>query len=316
MDTDLAPIDVALHWPFIRSHLLLERWPAAGRALDALAVQQLDANGRAVQFGTRFWTEAGLTRGQIGATTQALVELERRRVVARYSGRGRRGHSWTFVPSIRHWVAMPWSGRGRNVDDAVRSCACRAPRPVVAVIPGQPVALSRASAVFRLSSADHLQRPGLFPVEERDYGARRATTGQRPRISLVEPRDYGADPGSPYLLPGELTFSVEGARERFDALLEAVEGKCGQTVYPTAFKMRARLAALAEQLDDRQAAAVLQLFEARPDRMFVPKAVDVLADLSTDPAVRRSPRQHPAGSALGQQPVRMDLAGFLPEPVA
>jgi hypothetical protein len=130
MDTDLAPIDVALHWPFIRKHLQLDRRPAARRALEALAVQQLAADGHAVRFGTKFWLAAGMTPGEAGRTTTALRELEDQRVVARYQGRGRLGDSWTFVPSVRHWTAMPWIGSGRSVETAVASCSCRAVAPI------------------------------------------------------------------------------------------------------------------------------------------------------------------------------------------
>ncbi len=237
MDTDLAPIDIALHWPFIRRHLLIGRRPSAARALDALATRQLDAGGNPVSFGTRFWRGAGLTPGQIGATTDALLELERRAVVARYPGRGRLGHSWTFVSSVRHWSGMTVPGTGRAVTVAVSGCACRGPRPVVAVIPGQGTALSRSSAVFRLSEADHLHRPGLFPVEDRDYRATPATTGRRPRLFPVEDRDYRAAPGALYLASGDSKESLsledlsEEELESFRVLRQVVLEQCRMDLF-------------------------------------------------------------------------------------
>jgi hypothetical protein len=316
MDTDLAPVDLALHWPFIRSHLLLERWPAAGRALDALAVQQLDALGNPVRFGTKFWRAAGLTDGQIGSTTDALLELERRRVVARYPGRGRLGHSWTFVPSIRHWRSMPWSGTGRSVEITVRGCACRGPCPVVAVVPGQGVALSRTWGVFRLSAADHLQRPGLLPVDDRDYGARSATTGQRPRLSLVDDRDYGAaegaNPGSPSSLP-EL-FKLIKRSQRFYELVEAFDLQSEEPLW-IGSKYYLELMKLWIRLDhvEAQEEALIAEFRRHPGKVHRGNVVDVVADLSTAASVKGANR--PVGTR-SQHPSLMDLSRFAPEPVA
>jgi hypothetical protein len=238
MDTDLAPIDIALHWPRIRRHLLLHRWPSAARALDALATSQLDVGGNPVQFGTKFWTELGLTPGQIGATTKALLELERRRVVSRQFGRGCIGHSWTLLPSVSHWRGMTVPGTGRGVEEAVRACDCRAPRAGIALLPGQRGALSRTKAVIRLPESDHLQRPGLLLVEERVAGARSAMLAQRPRLSLVEERDAGAAPGSLYLA-SEVSIDTsskeapsEEQRECFAVFSQTMDEQCGQRPYP------------------------------------------------------------------------------------
>ncbi len=314
MDAPLAPIDVANHWPFLRTYLLLDHWPAADLALGALAERQVENEGEAAAFGTRFWRGSGLTAGEAGRVTQSLAELERRGVVFRYAGIGRRPHAWSFAPSIRHWRDLSWSRPARQAERVIAACSCRAPCPFVARFPGQSVLLSRGTAQFRLSEASHLRRPGLLsvdnPVDSRDKRARRATNGQPRAWEPVETRDKWAAEPSPYLSSRELTFSIEGAAQRFALLTRTIEQACSQTLYGR--RPLARVAAIAERLDDAQTTRLCELLAAFPDRLFIPKAVDVAEDLSAGREVKQAGRSL---RALGDHPAGVDLPDLrLPSP--
>ena len=167
MDTSLAPIDVAAHWPFIRRNLDLTGQRSMQRALGLLAVLQLEARGEPTQVGLARARSAGLTAGEAGRLRVVLRELERRGVAMRFPGPDRRGHAWSFRPEIGRWAAMPWIGSREGVARAVLACSCRAASADGARIPGQRITLPRGGIEFRLSEADHLWRPGLLPVETR-----------------------------------------------------------------------------------------------------------------------------------------------------
>ncbi len=284
---DLDPTTVANHWPFIRRHLDLERWPSADLALGALAVRQVECGGQSVTFGTWFWKAAGLTRGETGRITMTLLELERRGVVIRYRGRGSRPHAWSFAPSMRHW-SMPWVGSGRNVHAVIRGCICRAARPGIARLPGRNDHPSRDWPTFYLSQADHVRPTGPLPVDTRDPRAERAMPGQSDAQMPVDTRDPRAAGGTPYLSSRELTFSIEGSEQRFAALIQGAEAKTGQELFGP--RLRLRMAALAHRLTDDQVTALLKLLDRRVDRQFFPKTVEVLEDLSTTAEVKRAAR--------------------------
>jgi hypothetical protein len=291
MDTDLAPIDVANHWPFIRSNLHLERWPAAAVALDQLAYWQVDAGGQPVRFGTKFWTEhVGVTAGEAGRIRMVLLELERRRVVARYPGAGRRGNSWTFLTSIESWRSMPWGGTGRNVAVVVRGCLCRAARGGIARFPGHSGGLSRGNGVFCLSEADHIRRPGLLPVETRDAPAERAMPPRRPGLLPVETRDAPAANKALHLSITELELIRRD--QRFSDCLEAFEARAGYPLWEGS-KQWFPLARVFLRLTDAQKVALLEQLDAYPGQLHKGNVGDVAADLSTSAEVKKAGRLVP-----------------------
>src|SRR6185437_1502379 len=135
MDTDLAPIDVAQHWPFLERHLV-RLPPAVRRALWLVAEAQVDTDGEACSVRSRL-LEAGGTAGEAGRVSVVLTELEERDVVVRYRGRGRRPHLWSFRPNIYRWRGFVWESSAKDVEEAVSQCFCRAADAVVARFPGQ-----------------------------------------------------------------------------------------------------------------------------------------------------------------------------------
>jgi len=312
METSLAPVDVANHWPYLREQLLLERWPSARVALDAVAVRQAEGGGSPATFGSRFWLDSGMTKGQASRVTQTLVELERRRVLSRHRGAGRRPHAWSFVPSVRHWVAMPWVYSGRDAERAISLCACTAACPVVPRLPGQGTALSRGKDAIRLPEKFHLLRPGVFPVDTRDYGASRGTTGRRPALQLVDTRDYGAadgpNSGVPLLSPDE--FKLIREKQRFDELIEAYEIASDQELWENSKYWRLLVRAyLRAAPTPAQEEALVLAFRRWSGRVHRGNVASIVEDLGVEQSVKgagRSPVPRGSGPAL------IDLGFALP----
>jgi hypothetical protein len=308
MSTSLVPIDVALHWPFFRACLLLDRWPAADRALEELAIQQADNEGEPIAFGSSYWRGMGLTAGEAGRMRTVLNELATRGVLVKRTAEGGPvAHAWSFRPTVCRWRPMPWARPARDVERIVGSCSCRAPRVMSARLPGQGVARARGSGEFRLSVDFHLRRPGTLPVETRAHHTRRALRTFDRAWEPVETRAHDTGSARLHLSLKELTFLIEeDSKQRFAALLEKGEALCGQELYGD--RLRARLARLAAGLSAPQVQALLRALDAFPDRLFAPKFVDVAEDLSTTPSVKHAGRElHPS-----RDPARLDLLGAAP----
>ncbi|MGA2835486.1 MAG: hypothetical protein ABSF84_02705 [Acidimicrobiales bacterium] len=323
MDTYLDPIDIALHWPFLRTQLLFERRPAYVRALDVLAGLQADSGGQPVRIGTRRWREAGLTGGEIGRSTTALRDLQELGVVHRDKGSGARAHSWTFQPTVRNWRSMPWVSSGRDAHRVIEGCIYRAACPGIARFPGQSVAGSRGNRHFRLSAEMHLHPPGLLPVETRDPVASRAIPWHGRAYEPVETRDPVAASRSLYLSPRELTFSIEGSEQRFAVLTKAIEARTGQPLY--GYKPIARVKALAEKLDDGQAEALAREIAMSTGHQYIPNIIGIAEDLSVDRRVVMEARRQQEGSVRFSGPETdhlqdlsqlADRFAFQPEPAA
>lgn len=152
----ISAFAVASHWPYVRSHLLLDRRPAASRALELLAHQVADNGGDPVPMSRRRLHVLGLTPGEAGNAWAALSELEEAGVLARYRGSGRRPDLWTFVGAIAERWRVPWRWGGREVEIVVGHCICRAGSDFAARFPGQSVAGPPESELFRLPPDAHL----------------------------------------------------------------------------------------------------------------------------------------------------------------
>ena len=286
MTQAIDPIPVVAHWPYVRRNLNLHRARVAARALDLLAELQADACGASVRLGRARLIETGLTPGEAGAVYNALVDLERRRVVVRDRATGRRADAWSFHPGIRHWRAMPWTGAGKSVEIAITSCACSTFRAVAARNPGQGVAQLHLMPSFWLSVDDHLRPPGLFPVDSRGDGIFRAATARRPGETPVDSRGYGASPSAPLLFTEEESSSLlplEEEDERIKTLRKVLPGLAWG-------KPANELVALAMRLTVDQSRAVAGMLErylanshARPG---VPQAVGLLHQFAAAPSVR------------------------------
>lgn len=157
----LSPFDVARHWPFFRSHLLLDRQPAQDRALRALAHQQAISAGDPVAMSRARLRLVGLTAGEAGHAWAALAELERAGVVRRYRGSGSRPDVWSFTGMVHRW-RVPWRWGGREAEMVVAHCICRAEIPFAARFPGQSVTRCGEFATFRLPPEAHLDFRGEF----------------------------------------------------------------------------------------------------------------------------------------------------------
>lgn len=119
-----------------------------------------------------------------------LRELEARGVVARHAaGSGTRANVWSFTTNVGHRWKILWRSSGRDVENSVELCSCRAVSPLVARLAGQSVVRSRGQTIFRLPPEAHL---GFYPPPSRDYGADRATRSSVAWGSGPGPRDYGA----------------------------------------------------------------------------------------------------------------------------
>jgi len=233
MEADLTPLDVATHWPLLRHHLLLDRSPAYLAALDLLAERQVEAQGNPCYLGVGAIEAAGFTRGQTGRFRQVLRILEERGVVIRFAGSGRRPNLWSFTGSVQRWTGMPWRYSAREPVRAIAGCACRVACVVVACFPGQSVAGFGETEVFAVPEEFHLRRPGLLPVEVRDYDTSHATTTHRPGLFPVD----NSDPAPPYCASKDLITPLhsEGRREeeeeKIATLLSAVSKATGRPVW-------------------------------------------------------------------------------------
>lgn len=243
---DLSPADVAHHWPFVRRKLFLARWCAGDRALQLLAQHQAASGGEPAELGrARIGTDLGLTAGEAGNVWRALSELETRQVVTRHRGCGRRPDAWSLRPEIGRWRGLPWETSGRDVESAVSSCICRADSALAARFPGQRGAKPRG---VWLSAADHLQPPGLFLVDSRGNGERRAANANGRAYDPVDSRGNGAPSAAP--IPLLLDQLEKEKALRAEKLIEAVErANPGKVVFG---EPEARLRQLADLLSDAE----------------------------------------------------------------
>lgn len=286
MTSTLTPFDVAQHWPFIDRHL--HRLPPAyRRALELVALGQVEVDGEAVPVRARALGQ-GLTPGEAGRVGMVLAELEQRGALWRYPGRGRRPHLWSLRPELHKWRGCDWGAAVGAVSEAVGDCFCRATFAFVARSPGQSLVELRRRAKFDLLPRDHLRPPGLLLVETRDKDKSRATKENRPGLLPVETRDNEPDVERLSIPPEEQLF-LNGENERFEMLRGAAEAVTGQQLFPRSAPAK-RLAALAQRLTHDQAALVAAAVRREPGKLYFPKVVDVMADLSTEPAVKRAGR--------------------------
>jgi hypothetical protein len=289
MTTAPDPMTVAAHWPYVRRNLQLARARPVARALDTLCELQYEAGGEPVPLGRARLTSAGLTAGEAGAVYNALVELERRRVVVRYRGAGRRPDAWSLRADLAHWRSMPWGAAGKTVGTALSRCACSTFRAVAARNPVQSVAPHR---LFWLSVDDHLRPPGLFTVDSRGYGDSRAATAQRPGKTPVDSRGYSAA-GGPSLLSSveDIRLQRQDVDERVEsALREGVRRVCGGAGVWRRSDPERSLVELAVRLTyDQALACVERLATHRVNGATIKSpafAVDVLWDLADSPGVK------------------------------
>jgi hypothetical protein len=236
----ITPAEVARHWPFLERHLLFDRWEGGRRIMAILADLQNESGGAPVKLARkRLRDEFGYRGdGDAGAALKILAGLERRRVVARNRGSGRRPDAWTFQP-LDQWRAMPWRFNGVKVEIAVGSCRCRARIGVAAQIPGHRRAYPRMQRVFWLSESDHLFWPGLLSVDMRGSRDRGAATAIPRASQVVDMRGYREEnepsQAPPTVLPvvlEELLLSTEGAAERHVRFREMIDKRAvpGQRV--------------------------------------------------------------------------------------
>jgi hypothetical protein len=304
MDTELAPIDVAMHWPYVRRNLHLERAEPIRRALGILSDLQCDAGGQPVRLGrkvivthgARLMPEIIWTPGVAGAVYNALVDLERRNVVKRWRGRGgREADAWSLHGDLGHWRSMPWGTAGKTVGTAVRGCICSTFRAVAARNPGQSVAGSVQNAEFWLSVEDHTRPPGLLSVDSRGYGATRAATARPPGLLPVDSRGYGAEL-APLTVLRERTVVLSltsEERERFDRLRKVVDHHAapGSGVWPGSSLQRT-LEALSRELDEGEAAIVVRQFDmSAPANGRAPGLVGMIEQIAQVVLGRRRPKR-------------------------
>jgi hypothetical protein len=229
MDTTLAPIHVANHWPFVDRHLSLERWDTGRLALETVAQLQNDAGGEYVALGRSRLTASKLTPGQAGAIWRALVELEDRGVLARRRGAGRRPDAWGFRPELSQWRGMPWRYSGREVERVLCGCISRASCAVAARNPGQSVVFPRVRVEFRIAPQDHLLPPGALPVDTRGFRATRAANAHGRAWGPVDSRGYSAEIEPidvPVLSTEELRTPLSRTQEEVVHVIKgAIEGR-------------------------------------------------------------------------------------------
>lgn len=295
MDTSpqLDVEDVLGHWPFVARHLNLSRWPVCELVLEQLVLAQTEVRGSPVALSHGRLVAGGLSPGAAGRARMVLRQLEERRVVSSLPGAGRRPKLWTLDPSIVNWRQMPWVVSGRAVEAAIRRCRCRAARVVVARLPGQSVALSRGWAEIALSEADHWRRPGLLPVDTRDYDASRATTTRGALLTRDDarpPRDYDAVPGTPIpfsLVPSEPPLLQE-EEEALRTIVGAIRAQTGQVLYGAPLvALKAAIRGADHRLDEVLAAVRASQLRGAP--VLARAVVDLLG---TD-APKEAPRWDP-----------------------
>src|SRR5579862_5585664 len=229
---------VARHWPFLDEQLVLGRWKNGRAALELLSNLQVEAGGEPVNLGRKRLNSACESAGEGGAVWRALVELERRRVIARQRGRGSRPDAWSFRPDVGDWRAMPWKHSGRGVQRALEGCRiCRALCAEDALIPGPRLALLRGQEEFRLDWRHHL---GVYPPQPRGKTAERAANGQPRAWQPVDTRGYGAENRPSQAPPTVLSVDLEdlliekpGGRERHERFKAMIDrgAVAGQAVW-------------------------------------------------------------------------------------
>lgn len=287
MDTSLAPIHVANHWPFVAKQLHLERWETGRMALEVVAQLQNEHTGALAPLGRKRLTEGKLTPGQAGAIWRALSELEAMGVLVRCRGAGRRPDGWGFRGDVAHWRGMPWKHSGRTVENALGDCISRADCAVSARNPGQSVVFPRGKRLFHISAADHLPRPwseGRESVDTRGNGEPRAATANSRAWHPVDSRGYGAEivpfDAPPTVLPvvlEELLLTTEGAAERHERFRQMVDKRAvpGQSVKPGLVPDQ-KLMRLAIELTDEQATEARIRWVNEHPQCQVPSGIDDL----------------------------------------
>lgn len=287
MAPDLEPIDVARHWPFLRRHLHLERNIKTADVLSLVARLQVTAEGAPVELGAkRLAALLEATAGEAGRLRVVLASLEERRVLYRQRARGSHPDAWSFFPDVAKWRRMPWRWSGREVEQAIGSCICRAGSAIPARIPGQSMLRLREEPEFRLLDADHLWRPGLLPVETRGYGEGRAAMAKRTGKTPVETRDKLGPAAPPVLSSGDLyrdlSLNAE-TRERLERFMAGLGG-------PVMGRLVTELVAIARQpWTTAQIDAALRALDERrlPDgrRLGVPLRVAYLGEVLRSPGI-------------------------------
>lgn len=278
MDTNLTPIDVAQHLPFVDRYLIRPA-PVIRRALWLVAEGQVETDGEPCPVRARGLSE-GASPGEAGRTSVVLNELEERGVLVRYRGRGSRPHLWSFRPRIEHWQGFHWGGAAGDVSEAIGGCFCRAVGDFVARFPGQSVVEFRRRAKFELLSRDHIRPPGLFLVETRDKVSGRATKFSPPGLLPVETRDKSDDGPALSLLTEELEIPLlsEEEKARFDRIRSVLEyhARAKAQVVQAGKEPELRLMRLARALDDKGCRALCKHFDTTAGDVQVPSGSQVL----------------------------------------
>ena len=282
MDTSPPPSvdDVLDHWPFVARHLNWSRSPVSALVLEQLALAQSQVRGLPVPLSHGHLVAGGLSPGAAGRARMVLRRLEEQRVVWTFPGAGRRPKLWSINPSLVSWRGTPWVTSGRAVEAAIRRCSCRAARGVVARLPGQSVALSRGSSEIALAEADHNRRPGLLPVDSRDYAASRATTPRGEpltRSDAAPPRDYAAQSSAPIpfsLVPSEPPLLKE-EEEVLRTLVGAIRARTGHVLYGAPLEaLKASVRGADHRLDE--ALACIRASQLRGAPVLARAVVDLL----------------------------------------
>ena len=161
----IETLDVVTHWPFVRSHLLIDKKPAVGRVLETLAERQFLAGGPVTMSGSAL-AKYRFSPGEAGHANDVLRWLMQRGVVGRYEGAGRRPALWHFSPALQRW-RLPWRWSSADVERSISLCSCRGGPAAAARLPGSENRLPRGDEIFYLAEDVHLHL----------YRASRASTG-------------------------------------------------------------------------------------------------------------------------------------------
>jgi hypothetical protein len=292
MDTNLAPVDVAQHLPFVDRHLIRTP-PAVRRALWLVAQGQVENEGDPCPVRARALS-AGDTPGEAGRTSVVLNELEERGVLVRYRGRGRRPHLWSFRPRLEYWQGFHWGEGPREVCEAVSGCFCRAGDNFVARFPGQSVVQLRRRARFELLPRDHIAPPGLLVVDTRVKITERAPSFRPPGLFPVETRDKSDDAPALSLLTEELEIPLlsEEEKARFERIRSVLEyhARNKAQVVQAGKAPELRLMRLARALDDVGCKALCRHFDTTAGDVQVPSGSQTLERM----AQRYLPQPTPA----------------------
>jgi hypothetical protein len=272
MDTSLAPIDVAQHFPFLDRNLIRTP-PAVRRALWLVAVGQITTEGEPCPVRARFLSgdvehpdcpEWLPSPGGAGRVSVVLNQLEERGVLVGYRGRGRRPHLWSFRPELQRWQGFHWEVPVGNLSEVVTGCFCRAASDLVARFPGHRLVQVRRRAKFELLPRDHITPPGLFLVENGDNLKSRATRSRRPGANPVDTRDNAGPAPTVSLLSenSENSPVSEEEENRYARLVHFLEDKCPDADYVVPGREPDTiLRRLARDLDDAGCRAVCKHFD-------------------------------------------------------